>query len=189
MPGRRERRGTPRELQALPGFPFAYPGALVHLSGPTGRGKSAIAEAGAVDAAIAGLRVLYVSFEIAADEFNARATLITLARDLDDQARQRLPQHLTFANGYLLLPLVKQLPRAWPAATRALFDVIVIDPAGYAANSLGLNDQDNADWARFHGLILAPLQGHTAALVLDNIGHATEAKTRSMGASRKDGMS
>ena len=60
-------------LPPLAGFPFLHAGAGAVISGPTGGGRSSLLQAGAYDAACAGLRIAYLGSEVTPPEFNARA--------------------------------------------------------------------------------------------------------------------
>lgn len=182
-------RTPPPPLAAVPGFPFLYAGANAHMSGPTGAGKSAVIQACSHDAAAAGIRVLYVSFEIDGDEANARATEIAIARGDHDRPGviQALRTNLVFADGWTLIPAVYGEPAAWPLALRERgFQIVIIDPASAATSCVGLDDNDNADWMRWRGRVISPLRdAGVASVVADNIGHDQKASKRSKGASQK----
>src|ERR1035441_7324441 len=180
---------TPAErLPGLPGFPFLHAGAGAVIVGPTGGGRSSAVQAGLYDAALAGLRCAYLGCEVTQDEFDARAALIAQCRGdvVDDELRARL------ANvRYLDLPgTVEQAwcnPAAWAADAAAAFDLLVIDPASAVASGLDLDfDKSNSDWVRFyHRLVQAVTALGVTVVILDNVGHAADAKKRAKGASAK----
>ena len=69
----------------------------------------------------------------------------------------------------------------------ASFDVVLIDPLSSVASTLGLDfDRSNGDYVAVYDRLVQPLV--TAGLLvvlLENIGHAIEAKNRAKGASAK----
>jgi hypothetical protein len=60
----------PSPLETLPGVPFLHKAAGALLAGPTGGGRSAVVQACAYDAALAGLHVLYLGHEVTKEEFD-----------------------------------------------------------------------------------------------------------------------
>lgn len=174
----------------LPGFPFMHAGGGAALiSGPTGAGRSSLIQACAYDAARAGLRVAYLGSEVTEPEFNARAA--DLAARRRDTVDQLLTDELARVR-YINLP--SAITQAWadPAlwvegVCSRLFDIVAMDPTSAVASALDLDfDKSNADFVRFYDRLVQPLVDRGVAVVLlENIGHATEARTRAKGASAK----
>jgi hypothetical protein len=179
---------TPVEkLPALPGVPFVHEGAGALISGPTGAGRSSLAQAALYDT-MAYLRCAYLGSEVTEDEFNARAANLALLRgdEVNGELRSRCSQVR-----YLDLPsVVGQAwadPAAWIEGVLASYDLLVIDPLSSVASTLGLDfDTSNAEYVSFYDRLVQPLVSlGIAVLLIDNIGHAEEAKTRAKGVSAK----
>jgi hypothetical protein len=175
-------------VPTLPGFPFAHAGAGILISGPTGGGRSSLVQACAYDAARAGLRVAYIGSEVTEPEFNARAADLARRRGdtVDDQLREQLARVR-----YLNLPSVVVAawanPRPWVETTAAAYDVVLLDPLSSVAAALDLDfDKSNAEFVRFYDKLVQPVAARGPAVVmLDNVGHAADARTRAKGASAK----
>ena len=78
-------------------------------------------------------------------------------------------------------------PEAWTAGIADAYDIVVIDPLSAVGSALDLNfDQSNADFVKFYDRLVQPIttRGPTVVL-LENVGHALEAKNRAKGASAK----
>jgi AAA domain len=125
-------------LPTVPGFPFMIPGTAALLSGPTGAGRSSFIQACAYDAAIAGLRVMYLGGEVTLGEFNTRAALLADKRGHDPEAvRERL-------GNVRYLELTETLETAWAhrkewlAGVEELYDVVIVDPLGDALEAVQL---------------------------------------------------
>ena len=175
-------------LPAIPGFPFLHAGVGALISGPTGGGRSSLVQACAYDAALAGVRVAYLGSEVTQGEFNARAA--DLAARRGDPVTDDLRGDLASVR-YLNLPSVLapawSAPDAWVEAVAARFDVVLIDPLSAVASTLDLDfDKSNAEFVRFYDRLVQPLAAADVAVVLlENIGHAVEARGRAKGASAK----
>ncbi len=175
-------------LPTVAGFPFLHPSMSAVIVGPTGGGRSSLVQACAYDAGKVGVRVGYLGFEVSPAEFNARAARLAGLRgdDVDDSLREQLAQVR-----YLDLPSVIaqawEQPEAWVAGVDHAFEVVVIDPLSAVESVLGLNfERSNNDYARFFDWLVQPLIARQVAVVLvDNVGHAAEARSRAKGASAK----
>jgi hypothetical protein len=80
-----------------------------------------------------------------------------------------------------------QEPDEWIEGVVASFDIVVIDPLSAVASAIDLDfDKSNADYVRAFDRLVQPLtmRGVTVSIV-ENIGHAAEAKRRAKGASAK----
>ena len=77
-------------------------------------------------------------------------------------------------------------PNEWARDARQ-FDVVIIDPLSAVASALDLDfDTSNAEFVRFYDRLVQPLVAAGAAVVmLENIGHSLEARSRAKGASAK----
>ena len=69
------------------------------------------------------------------------------------------------------------------------FDVVGIDPLSAVASTLDLDfDKSNAEFVRFYDRLVQPLAtAGVAVVMLDNIGHAIEARGASEGCQRQAG--
>jgi hypothetical protein len=172
-------------LPALDGFPFIPAiGCSVQVSGETGGGRSTLAEAGLYDAARAGLECLYIANEVSYEEFCARAATMAQARGdaLDDGLLGDLAR-IRYADVGTVLTNAWAHPDVWADAG---FDVVVIDPLSSAEATLELDFESNRDYVRFYERLVQPLVDRgVVVILLDNIGHAEEAKHRAKGASAK----
>jgi hypothetical protein len=175
-------------LPLLPGFSFLHGGTGVLISGPTGAGRSSLVQACAYDAARAGLRTCYLGFEITRAEFNVRAA--RLARLRGDVVDDVLRRDLALVR-YVDLPAAIERawaePEEWAARVATAYQVVVVDPLSAVESALPLNfEQSNHDFVRFYDRIVQPItsRGVLVALI-DNVGHAIDAKTRPKGASAK----
>lgn len=179
---------TIEPLPAVPGFPYAHRGAGVVIVGPTGGGRSSLVQAGAYDAARAGLRVAYLGSEITEVEFNARAARLADYRDdaVDDELRADLARvrYLDLAS---TIRRASNEPAAWARLAAARFDVVIVDPLASVASTLDLDfDRANAEYVRVYDRLVQPLVTAGVLVVLpDNIGHAVDAQNRAKGASAK----
>jgi hypothetical protein len=175
-------------LPTLPGFPFLHAGAGAMVVGPTGGGRSSLVQACAYDAARAGLRVAYLGGEVTEPEFNARAADIADRRGdpVDDQLRGQLAQ-VRYLNLASVIAHAWQHPGQWVADIVERFDVVQIDPLSTVASVLDLDfDRSNAEFVRFYDRLVQPVATEGVAVVLlDNLGHALEARKRPKGASAK----
>jgi hypothetical protein len=178
----------PEALEALPGFPFLHRGAAAVIVGPTGGGRSSLVQSCAYDAAAAGFRVAYLGSEVTEGEFNARAGDLARRRadTIDSGLRERLAavRYLDLAS---VIAKAWEHPQQWVQEITARFDVVIADPLSAVASTLDLDfDKSNAEYARFHDMIVQPLvSAGLVFLSLDNIGHAIEARSRAKGASAK----
>jgi hypothetical protein len=175
-------------LPTVPGFPYAHRAAGVVVVGPTGGGRSSLVQAGAFDAARAGLRVAYLGGEVTEGEFNARAADLAERRGVrvDDELRRALAR-------VRYLDLTSVIARAWDHAgewtreTVERFDVVIVDPLSSVASALGLDfDKSNAEFVTYYDRLVQPLVAAELLVVqLDNVGHDIDAKARAKGASAK----
>jgi len=173
-------------LSPLPGAPFLLAGATAQLAGPEGAGKSQVAQTIAYDVARVG-QVLYLAGEITHVEFTTRARKITQAREgeISDIAARLWRERVTFADPDDVLPVIRRYPGAWQAVCGD-FALVVLDAVSDAGAALELKfARDNDDWLAFHQLFVKPCQGRVCLLMLDNIGHAEDSRTRALGASAK----
>jgi hypothetical protein len=179
---------APEPLPPLPGFPFLHAGSGAVVVGPTGGGRSSLVQACAYDAAREGLRVAYLGCEVTEAEFQARAGDLALRRDdaIDDTLRTELAA-VRYLNLASVIALAWENPDGWVVDVAARFDVLAIDPLSAVASTLDLDfDQSKAEFVRFYDRLVQPLvAGGTTVLMLDNVGHAIEARGRAKGASAK----
>jgi hypothetical protein len=175
-------------LPALRGFPFLHAGAGVLISGPTGGGRSSLVQACAYDAARTGVPVAYLGSEVTEAEFNARAADLASRRgdSIDDELREQLAA-VRYLNLASVIARAWQDPDEWTAEIAGLFAVVLIDPLSSVASALDLDfDKSNAEFVRFYDRLVQPLASVGVAVVmLDNIGHALEARGRAKGVSAK----
>jgi archaellum biogenesis ATPase FlaH len=179
---------TPGEpMDAMPGLPIGYPGACVLIVGPTGGGRSTLAQAALYDHAIEGGRCAYLGAEVGYDEYCARAADIAARRG--DQLDHDLLGHLAHVRYIDLAGAVAQAsadPAAWSDGIVERYDVLCVDPLSAVASTLGADFDSNTEYLRFHDRLIAPLTGRRVlVLVIDNIGHDPDAKARAKGASAK----
>ncbi len=175
-------------LPTLPGFPFLHAGSGAVIVGPTGGGRSSLIQAGLYDAGIAGLRCAYLGCEVTQPEFNARAALLAQRRgdDVDDALREQLGlvRYLDLAT---VIVQAWGDPAAWVEGIVANYELLALDPLSAVASALDLDfDKNNAEFIRAYDRLVAPLTSSGVAVVLvDNVGHAVEAKARAKGVSAK----
>ena len=170
----------------LPGFPYMHRGTAAVISGPTGGGRSSLAQAGAYEAALEGLHVAYLGGEVTESEFNDRAALLARLRedDVTDWLRGELARARWLDLGDVMAAAWKQ-PGPWVAEVSAVYDVVIVDPLGDVMAALNL--EDKADhYVRFYKRLVEPLRtAGVAVVILDNIGHAEDAQHRPSGTSSK----
>ena len=175
-------------LPTLPGFPFLIAGAGALIVGPTGGGRSSLVQACAYDAARAGVRVAYLGHEITAAEFDVRAAKLAGLRghELDDALRADLAR-VRYLDLISTVARAWEEPAAWVAGMVAAFDVALIDPLSAVESALGLDfERRNTDLVRFWDALVQPITAKGVSVVLvENVGHAIEAKSRAKGASAK----
>jgi hypothetical protein len=173
-------------LPTVPGFPFMLEGTAAVISGPTGAGRSSFVEACAYDAALDGLRVMYLGGEVTLDEFNVRAALIAQKRGHNPEAvRDRLEPRVRYLDLGDTLETAWKHRQEWIAGLGEFYDVLIIDPLGDALEAVELEDK-NSDYRRFYLKLIEPLRTHGVAVVmLDNVGHADDAQERPIGPSAK----
>jgi hypothetical protein len=177
----------PEPLPALPGVPFAHRGASVVIVGPTGRGRSSLVQAGLYDAALAGLDGAYLGSEITREEFDARAA--DLARRRGEAITAKLRAQLAHVRYLDLASVIAHAwgdPAGWLEEVTRRYRIVGIDPLSAVASALGLDFDNNAAYVSFFDRLVQPAatQG-VAFLLVDNVGHSEEARSRAKGASAK----
>ena len=171
-------------LEALTGWPFLVSATGSLISGPTGGGRSMLVHACGYDAARGGVPVAYLGHEISPDEFDARTGLIADTRgDILTGPVERL-RYLDLTD---TMKRAWHDPDAWAIGVAKRYQVVIIDPVSAVGTALELNfDQSNTDYVTFYDRLVQPLLKHGVTVVLvDNIGHADDAKNRAKGASAK----
>ena len=175
-------------LPPLPGFPFLHAGMGAVISGPSGKGRSSAVIACAYDAACEGLRVLYLGSEVTEDEFNARARLLMDKREDDSEDVRSHLARVRYLDLRETLARAHGSPAEWLAGVGPHYDVIIIDPLNDALSVVRdrRNRAEGIEYVEFYGSLIEPLRAHgTAVLMLDNVGHADDAKDRPLGTSAK----
>ncbi len=179
---------SPDPLPTVPGFPYAHRAAGVVIVGPTGGGRSSLVQAGAYDAARAGLRVAYLGGEVTEGEFNARAADLASRRGdhVDDALRAALAR-VRYLNLSSVIAHAWKQPKQSTSEAAQRFDVVIVDPLSSVASTLGLDfDKSNAEFVTYYDRLVQPLVAAGLLVVqLDNVGHDVEAKNRAKGASAK----
>jgi hypothetical protein len=178
----------PEPANAIPGFPFLIRGSAAVIVGPTGGGRSSLVQAAAYDAAAWGVRVAYLGHEVTEEEFNTRAA--DLAQRRGDPVTDELRASLGAVRYFDLATVVPRAwddPAGWVTGMRDRFDVVIVDPLAAVASMLDLDfDKSNQEFSRFYDLFVQPLvKAGVSVVMLDNVGHAIEAKSRAKGASAK----
>lgn len=175
-------------LPPLEGFPFLHRACGALISGPTGAGRSSLVQACAYDGSRAGLRISYLGSEVTEPEFNARAADLAGRRgdSVTDELRAELAR-VRYLNLSSVMAQAWRDPGGWVREALARYDVLIADPVSAVASALDLDfDRLNAEWVRFYDRLVQPLvDGGLAVVLLDNIGHATEARGRAKGVSAK----
>jgi hypothetical protein len=175
-------------LPPVPGFPFLHAGAGAVIVGPTGRGRSSLVQAMLYDAGQAGQSCAYLGSEVTSDEFNARAAALAERRGdlVDDDMRRRLAD-VRYLDLSATIAHAWSDPDAWLNLVAARYALVAIDPLSAAAAALDLDfDKANAEYIRFYDRLIQPLTAAGVAVVLvDNVGHAEDARARAKGASAK----
>lgn len=175
-------------LPALPGLPFLHAGAGAVIVGPTGGGRSSLIEAALYDSTLYAVRSAYLGCEVTEPEFNARAALLAERRcavvDEALQSRLALARYLELSS---VIAQAWDAPEVWIENVVENYDLIAIDPLSAVASALDLDfDQRNVEFIRFYDRLIAPITSRGVAVVMiDNTGHAIEAKNRPKGASAK----
>jgi hypothetical protein len=175
-------------MNTIPGYPIAHRGQGILIVGPTGGGRSSLVQAMAYDGALQGVSTLYLGDEVTGPEFNARAG--DIARRRGDTIDDALICRLALVR---YLPLGDTVAAAWADPDRwarevsVYFSVVIKDPASSVGSALGLNfDNANDEWVLFWRRLVEPLRAAgVTVIVLDNVGHAEDARTRAKGASAK----
>jgi hypothetical protein len=181
--------GTAAEpLASLAGFPFLHESSGAVIVGPTGGGRSSLIQACLYDAAQAGLRCAYLGHEVTESEFNARAAILTRLRgdDVDDELRSNLAR-VRYLNLESVICKAWADPPAWVSGIDGSYELVAIDPLSAVASALDFAfDKSNDEYIRFYDQLVQPLTTRGVAVVIvDNIGHAEDAKSRAKGASAK----
>ena len=186
LPVRRPRRG-PRPAQAATGRPVPAPALHRAARGPGGLRQEPGRPDHRLRRSARRRRTLYLSGEVTHAEFNSRARHISETRDgeLTDQAARAWLERVAFADAAEALPVIWGLQAAWKAVC-ADYALVVLDAVSDAGGALNLKfASDNDDWLAFWRGFAHPCQGRVALLLLDNIGHAEDSRTRALGASAK----
>ena len=179
----------PEPYPPLPGFPFMHQSASAIVVGPTGGGRSSLMQAGAYDAARAGLSVAYISGEVTLPEFNARAAKLAQDRRGDDITDELVAQ-LAAVTYYRLAEMLLwawEYPDRWAAAMRARYRIVILDPLSSIQENLELDFTGGSpDYGRFYTRLIQPLvDSELAVLIPDNVGHAEDAQKRASGTAAK----
>ena len=177
---------SPEPLAALAGFPFLHAGASAVIPGPTGGGRSMVAQACAYDAARGGLRSVPLGSEVTKAELNARAAIIAEKRGDDPAEVQAELARVRYLDLTDTLTSARRDPATWsrarPTATTSSSSTRSTTPW---RSPLRTGEQ-NRDYVRFYREFVGPLTDRGVAVVmLDDIGHAQDAADRAMGASAK----
>jgi hypothetical protein len=158
------------------------------IVGPTGGGRSSLLEACTYDAGRAGLHVAVLSGEVTAAEFNARAADLAARRGdpITDELREQLSR-VRFLDLATVIQRAWGDPDRWVADVVERFQIVGIDPLSTVASALDLDfDKSNTEFVAFYDRLVQPLVNRGVwTVMLDNIGHAIEAKTRAKGPSAK----
>lgn len=179
---------APEPLPTIPGFPYMHAGAGAVVVGPTGGGRSSLVQAGAYDAARSGLRVAYLGSEVTEGEFNARAADLATRRGdtIDSDLRGQLAEarYLSLAS---IVTHAWEHRDAWAHEMPRHYDGLVVDPLSAVASTLDLDfDKSNAEFVKFYDRLVQPLvNAGMFVVLLENVGHAQEARHRAKGASAK----
>jgi hypothetical protein len=178
-------------LEPLPtvhGFPFLHAGTGALISGPTGKGRSSLMQAGIYDAARVGVCCLYLGVEVTAEEFDARAGNLADVRgdDVDDDLRDQLSR-ARYVSLTSTITRAWDKPDDWVAGVKAAYTIVVMDPLSSVAGALDLDfDKGNSDYIGFYDRLVQPLADAGIAVALvDNIGHSQETSGRAKGVSAK----
>lgn len=174
-------------LALLPGLPFGYPGASVVIVGPTGRGRSSLVQAALYDAALTGADCAYIGSEVTGEEFNARAADLAGRRGepVTDELRSKVA-HVRYLDIASTIPQAWQDPAGWLEEIVSRYRWVAIDPLSAVASALGLDFDRNAEYVSFYDRLILPATSRSVGSALvDNIGHAEDAKARAKGASAK----
>jgi hypothetical protein len=174
-------------LPLLAGVPFLHAGKGAVISGPTGRGRSSLVQACLYDAATLGVRCAYLGAEVTPDEFDARAAHLADVRG--DEVGEELRRELARVRYLNLASVVTQAwsdPQAWLDGIQA-YQLVAIDPLSSVASALDLDfDKSNAQFVAFYDRLIQPVAATGVAVVMvDNVGHAEEARGRAKGVSAK----
>ncbi|WP_249009254.1 AAA family ATPase [Conexibacter sp. DBS9H8] len=180
----------PEPVPRLPGWPFLPDaGAAVLIVGPSGGGRSSLVQSCLYDQAAKGLPALYLGFEVGEAEFQARAAALAGIRGdrIDGELRERLAV-IRYADLGDVLARAMADPRAWREGIAARgYRVVAIDPLSAVESALGLDFQSGGtDFLRFFDSLVQPLTAAgVTCVLLDNVGHSLEAKSRARGSSAK----
>ena len=177
---------TPAEpLAPLAGLPWMHPGMAAIVPGPSGKGRSSLVQAGAYDAARAGLRVAYLGGEVTGDEFDARAAVLVTRREDDAEEVRDSLANVRYLDLRDTLAAAWADSPGWVRQVAARYDVVIVDPLGDALAALPLDDR-NSDYRKFYVRLIEPLTAAGVAVVmLDNVGHAEGASERPIEQSAK----
>jgi hypothetical protein len=118
------------------------------------------------------------------------ASVVVRAWDLERASKQHDDEFVARMNvrGGLQSAQTKHGPTSpWADLIVARYELIAFDPLSSVANALDLDfDKANAEFIRFYDRLVQPLTARGVTVVMvDNIGHAEEAKARAKGVSAK----
>jgi len=183
-------RAQPIEPMAtFPGVPFLHRNTGTIIVGPTGGGRSSLLETILYDAAFDGIRSAYLGSEISQAEFDTRAGSLVKLRghNLDDETCEMLGSCVRYLDLRDTIAHAWSNPQQWIDGIVKNYELLAIDPISAVASALGMNfDNENAPFVNFYTTLIQPLVTAGLAVVLvDNVGHAEEAKARAKGASAK----
>lgn len=170
----------PKPYQVEPGLPFLATGKASSMAAETKSGKSLTVLLGAIDAALAGRRVVILDRENGTDEYAGRFHSIIAGRGLSPEQRATVSEHLS----YVPFPEVPFDGDEDAFEFLREHDVAVFDSARTFLAPMGLAEDSSDDYATFMNVMIEPLRAAGVTVcVLDNVGH--ENKTRARGASGK----
>lgn len=143
-------------------------------------GKSLETLVHSVDMILAGARVVVFDRENGGNLYADRLDQIITARSLDDEAQATIAAGLD----YYEFPRFRNTDEHDLVQVCASADLVVFDSQRLFLSDLGLEEDDNDDYADFMAALIDPLfRAGVATLILDNAGH--QEPKRSRGASAK----
>jgi AAA domain len=148
-----------------------YRGGRHDIHGEPGSGKSMAAMAATAEELAAGGRVAVFDYEATGEMFVERGLALDIpAEVIDDPARVAYfnPAHM---NGGDIVVFAKMLEAFAPT-------LIVIDAVGPAMGRQGLDENDNADVARWHADFIEVLRAAVTLLLIDHVSRDRQTRQR-----------